>query len=180
MADTDILQPLLKNLDDAVGKLAAAPDFSKPARLGRVLDTARRVMLQDGGVSEIEARAQQLEQAGLFVGTDWASPQILVPALTTHSLKSPDAATVVTECVSALRMLAVARGGYVHPCISDEQALHYPKQMLAINLAMLFGPLTEAERETQGRLAEVPPALMRHLAERVGYEHIIDSLIDEI
>lgn len=180
MVETDTLPPLLKHLDDAIGKLAAAPDFAKPSKLGRVLDTVRRVMLREGGVAEIEARAKTLEQAGIFTGTDWASPQILVPALTTHSLKSADPYTVVTESISELRMLAVANGGYIHPAISAEQARHYLKQMLAINLAMLFAPLTEAERETQGRLAEVPRALVRHLAERIGYEHIIDSLIDEI
>ncbi|MDX1443464.1 MAG: hypothetical protein R3270_06755, partial [Gammaproteobacteria bacterium] len=39
---------------------------------------------------------------------------------------------------------------------------------------------SEAERETQGRLAELPRRLLAHLADRIGYEHVIDSLIEEI
>ncbi|MEJ2686653.1 MAG: hypothetical protein P8124_05475, partial [Gammaproteobacteria bacterium] len=68
----------------------------------------------------------------------------------------------------------------LHPLISAEQAHHFLTQVLAINLAMLFTPPSEAERATQGRLAQVPRALLRHLAEGVGYEHVIDKLIDEI
>ncbi|WP_440996612.1 hypothetical protein [Arhodomonas sp. SL1] len=174
------LPGLLVKLDDAGAALAAAPPFSKPAKLGRVLDTARRVMLQEGGCAAIEARIQALEEAGLFEGSDWATPQILVPSLTTHALQSPDANTVVIEALSELRMLTVGRGEYLHPLISMEQAHHYLTQVLAINLAMVFTPPGEAERATQGRLAELPRVVLRHLAERIGYEHIIDQLIDEI
>jgi hypothetical protein len=100
--------------------------------------------------------------------------------MTKHALQSADANTVVIEALSELRMLAVSRGDYLHPLISAEQAHHYLTQVLAINLAMLFTPPSEAERTTQGRLAELPRMVLRHLAERIGYEHVIDQLIDEI
>ncbi len=174
------LEGLLAKLDEATGLLAAAPDFSKPAKVGRVLDTARRVMLQEGGCVAIEDRARALEEAGVFEGSDWATPQILIPSFTTHAFKSPDAQTVVIEALSELRLLAVARGNYAHPLISAEQAHHYLTQVLAINLAMLFTPPNEAEREAQGRLAQLPRTLLQHLAERIGYEHVIDEMIDEI
>ncbi|HKK13824.1 MAG TPA: hypothetical protein VKA14_04110 [Gammaproteobacteria bacterium] len=177
---TDKLDGLLARLDEATALLAEAPGFSKPAKVGRVLDTARRVMLQQGGCAAIETRIQALEEAGVFQGSDWATPQILVPSFTTHSLKSPETNTVVIEALSELRLLAVARGDYVHPLISAEQAHHFLTQVLAINLAMLFTPPSEAERETQGRLAALPRSLLHHLAERIGYEHVIDKLIDEI
>ncbi|MDZ7809966.1 MAG: hypothetical protein U5L11_07145 [Arhodomonas sp.] len=151
------------------------------ASIGAVLDTARRVMLQDGACAAIETRIQALEEAGLFEGSDWATPQILVPSLTTHALQSPDTNTVVIEALSELRLLAVAQGDYLHPPISAEQAHHYLTQVLAINLAMLFSAPGEAERDHPGRLAELLSArCFRHLAERIGYEHIIDQLIDEI
>ena len=179
-ADADKLAGLLAKLDEATAILADAPDFAKPAKLRRVLDTARRVMLTGGGCAALETRARALEEAGLFLGSDWATPQILVPSLTASSLRSPDADTVVIEALSELRLLAVALSEYTHPLISAEQARHFVTQVLVINLTLLFTPPGEAERETQGRLALVPRAVLRHLAERIGYEQIIDKLIDEI
>ncbi|MDX1455438.1 MAG: hypothetical protein R3217_08295 [Gammaproteobacteria bacterium] len=174
------LEGLLKRLEEATAAMASAPEFSKPAKLGRVLDTARRVMAQEGGFAAIEQRIQSLEEAGVFTGSDWDSPQTLVPSLTSHSLRSPEPETVVVEVLSELRLLAVASGNYLHPLISAEQSHHYLTQALAINLAMLFTPPGEAERVTQGKLAGLPRALLQYLADRIGFEHIIDSLIDEI
>ncbi|MGM0982440.1 MAG: hypothetical protein ACQEXG_03305 [Pseudomonadota bacterium] len=174
------LAGLLEKLDEAITLLAEAPVLSKPDILPRVFDTAQRVMLQEGGCEAVEQRARSLEQAGVFLGSDWATPQYLVPSLTTHALKSADPNVVVIEAISELRILAVAKGEYLHPLLSEEQAHHYLTQVMALNLWLLFGAPTEAERETQGPLAQVPRHLFHHLAERIGYEHVIDRLIDEI
>ncbi|PRY72038.1 hypothetical protein BCL64_105181 [Halomonas ventosae] len=177
---SDKLAGLLKKLDEAITLLAQAREFAKPGKLPRVLDTARRVMLQEGGCEAIERRAQILEEAGVFLGSDWETPQYLVPSLTTHALKSADPNIVVIEAISELRILAVAKGNYLHPLLSEEQAHHYLTQVMALNLWLLFAAPTEAERETQGRLARIPRHLFHHLAERIGYEHVIDRLIAEI
>jgi len=178
--DTGKLDSLTEKLDDAVRALAEARDFAKPGKVQRVFDTARRLMQIEGGCARVEARAQAYEEAGIFMGSDWAEPQNLIPALTTYSLKSPDANSVVIEALSELRLVAIALGDFVHPHISAEQAHHYLTQVLAINLELLFGAPSEAEREQQGKLALVSRALFRHLAERIGYEHVIDKLIEEI
>ncbi|MFO7582054.1 hypothetical protein [Guyparkeria sp.] len=175
-----LLPGLLQRLDEAIEALDSAPEFSKPARLRRVLDGAKRVLLQEGGPAAIEARAEAIEAAGTFNGSDWAYPEILIPSLSAHALGSADADTVVIEALSDLRMLAVARGAYPHPRLSAENAHHHLTQVLAINLQRLFMPPSEAERETQGRLALLSRALLGHLADRIGYEHIVDQLIDEI
>ncbi|MGB1923495.1 MAG: hypothetical protein ACPHM2_09695, partial [Alcanivorax sp.] len=174
------LSLLLARLDDAITQLTEAPSFTRPAKVPRVLDTARRVMLQEGGCAALGERIETLEAAGIFAGTDWAEPHILVPGFTTQSLQSAQAELVVIEALSELRMLAVACGDYPHPLISAEQAHHFLTQVLALNLAMLFSPPSEAQRETQGRLAVLPQNLLQHLAERIGYEHIVDKLIEEI
>ncbi|MFD2190442.1 hypothetical protein [Pistricoccus aurantiacus] len=180
LADAGKLDGLLAKLDDAVAILASAPRFSKPAKVSRVFDTARRVMLVEGGCDALESRAQVMEQSGMFEGSDWELPQTLVPALASQALKSASVDSVMIETLSELRLLAVARGDYVHSLVSAEQAHHYLTQALAINLAFLFDSPSEAERETQGRLAQIPRILFRHLASRIGYEHIIDKLIEEI
>lgn len=170
----------IASLDEALQAMADTRDYAKHLKLRRVLDAARRLMLQPGGCGAIEDRAQGLEEAGVFQGTDWAFPQILIPALTAHSLRSADSDTVVLEALSELRLLAVARGKYPHPLISSEQAHHYLTQVMAINLSLLFTPPTEAEREQQGRLALVTRDLFRHLGEGIGYEKVLDQLVDEI
>nr|WP_255775002.1 hypothetical protein [Halomonas alkalisoli] len=171
---------MLAKLDEATTLLAEARAFTKPTKLPRVLDTARRVLMQEGGAAEVEARSQALEEAGIFAGSDWETPQYLLPSLTTHALKSADPNMVVIESLSELRLVAVAKGEYLHPLVSAEQAHHYLTQVLALNLWLLFSTPSEAERETQGRLAQIPRNLFRHLADRIGYEHIIDKLIEEI
>ncbi|HSH48904.1 MAG TPA: hypothetical protein VK991_10005, partial [Halomonas sp.] len=179
-AENDRLNDLLGKLDEATVLLEEARDFAKPGKLGRVLDTARRVMLQPAGCAAIERRAQRLEDAGVFLGSDWETPQFLLPSLTTSALQSRDPNSVVIEALSELRLLAVAKGSYHHAQVSAEQAHHYLTQTMAINLWLLFGAPSEAEREAQGRLAQLPRNLFHHLAERIGYEHVIDQLIDEI
>lgn len=81
--------------------------------------------------------------------------------------------------MSELRLLAVAMGDYLHESMSAEQAHHYLTQVLAINLQLLFGEGGEAERE-QGKLAFISRSVVQHVATRIGYEHVIDRLIDEI
>lgn len=178
--DSAMLDAALAKLDEAVEILANARDFAKPGKLRRVFDGARKVMLQPGGCAAIDTRAQAIEAAGIFDGSDWAQPQILIPSLTVHSLKSPESDTVVLEALSELRLLAVAQGRYEHALISTEQAHHYLTQVLALNLELLFSAPSEAERETQGRLAQLTRGLFAHLAETIGYEHVIDQMIDEI
>lgn len=179
-ADEEKRQRLISELDEATEALARAPEFAKSGKLGRVISAAKRLMLLDGGMAAVKDRCKALESAGIFAGTDWANPQILVPGLTVSSLKSSDSTVVVVEVLNELRLLAVATGLYQHPQISAEQAHHYLTQVLALNLATLFSPMTEAERETQGRLAKIPRALLSYLAEHIGYEHIVDKLIGEI
>lgn len=178
--DDGKLALLLSRFDEALELLDRAPEFAKPGKLGRVFDTARRVMMVSGGCAQLESRAAILESAGIFAGSDWASPETLVPALTPQTLSSADPHTVVIEALSELRLLAVARGDFVHPVVSAEHAHHFLTQVLATNLALLFSPLSEAERETQGSLAELPRNLLQHLADSVGYQHVIDQLIGEI
>ncbi|MFD3596202.1 hypothetical protein ACFWU5_26070 [Nocardia sp. NPDC058640] len=170
----------LATLDHATRSLSDAGDFGKQVKLPRVLDALRRVLLLPGGCAAVRDRAEQLETAGLFLGTDWATPQILIPALSTGSLRSANPDTVVVEAVSDLRLLAVAKGDYEHPSISAEHANDHLSQVLAVNLSLLFTPPSEAERAQQGRMAQVSRELLHHLVAEVGYEKVLENLVDEI
>lgn len=183
-ADTDgdagHLENLASRFDEAIGLLSRAPTFAKVGKLSRVLDTARRILLDPGGCEMLVGRTQAIEESGLFLGTDWASPQQLLPALTVNTFRSADANTLVMEALSELRLLAISEGLWHHSDMSAEQARHFLAQVLASNLSLLFSPAGEAEREFQGRLALVPRHLLDYLAQHIGYQHVIDQLIDEI
>ncbi|WP_328340407.1 hypothetical protein OG873_18920 [Streptomyces violaceus] len=174
------LDKRVTSLDDAIQAMADTRDFGKHTKLRRVLEALRRVLMQPGGVAAVQARAQALEEAGLFQGTDWASPEILVPALVSGTLHSADADTVVMEATSELRMLAVARGDFGHPTLPAEDARQFLSQVLATNLELLFTPPSEAERTRQGRTAQLIRDLFRHLADEIGYDSVLDNLVDEI
>ena len=107
------IDKLAQRLDDAIQALEESRSFTKAGKLPRVLDIARRVLLQPDGCRIIEERAERLELAGVFAGTDWAEPGILLPTLTTYSLQSQNADTVVIEAFSELRLLAVARNSSI-------------------------------------------------------------------
>ncbi|MER5389266.1 hypothetical protein [Saccharopolyspora sp. NPDC002686] len=174
------LDKRVTSLDAAVHAMAEAPDFGKHTKLRRVLEALRRVLLQPGGAAAVQARAQALEEAGLFSGTDWASPEILLPSLVGPGLRSGDVDTVVVEATSELRMLAIARGEFAHPTFSADEARQFLSQVLAMNLELLFTSPSEAERARQGRTARLIRDLFRHLADEIGYDSVLDKLVDEI
>ena len=174
------LDKRVTSLDDAIQAMAGTRDFGKHTKLRRVLEALRRVLLQPGGAAAVQARAQALEEAGLFLETDWASPEILVPSLVGRSLSSGDSDTVVMEATSELRMLAVARGDFAHPTLPAEDARQFLSQVLARNLQLLFTSPSEAERTQQGRTAQLIRDLFRHLADEIGYDSVLDNLVDEI
>lgn len=178
--DDTALTKRLATLDDAIRAMTESRDFGKQLTLRRLLDALRRVLQQPGGCAAVQARAGALDEAGLFAGTDWASPEILVPSLSGVGLSSPDADTVLMEATSNLRMLAIATGEYAHPALSADDAREFVSQVLGTNLSLLFSAPSEAERTKQGRLAQLTRDLFRHLGEQVGYENVLDRLVDEI
>ena len=177
---TRVLDKRVASLVDATRALADAGDVGKSTPKRRVLDGLRLVLLQDGGARAVQSMAQELESAGLYEGTDWASPSSLVPALSAGSLRSPNADTAVMEIVSDLRLVAVAKGEYSHPDVSAEEAFQHLKEVLATNASLLFTAATEAERVQQGRMAKVTRTSLTHIAESIGYDTVLDQLVEEI
>ncbi|MDV8002804.1 hypothetical protein R4P08_16325 [Rhodococcus sp. IEGM 1408] len=177
---TRLLDKRVASLVEATRALAAAGDLETTTTRRRVFDGLRLVLLQEGGARAVQSMAQDLESAGLFAGSDWGSPSSLVPALSTGSLRSPDADTAVMEIVSNLRLVAVAQGEYAHADVSPEQARQHLKEVLATNAALLFTSATEAERVQQGRMAAVTRTALTHIAGEIGFDSVLDQLVEEI
>ena len=74
----------------------------------------------------------------------------------------------------------MAQGELPHEGLSAEQAHHYLAQVLALNLDLLFETGGEAIRVRQGRMAVAVRGVLQLLVSRIGYDNIIDRLIEEI
>ncbi|MEQ6917579.1 hypothetical protein [Halomonas aquatica] len=145
-----------------------------------VLEAARIVMTTREGLDALYARVADVEAAGVFTGRDWAQPAILQPVLAVRSLRQSKAEITVIEALSELRLLAVASGDYFHPGISAEQARNFLTQVMALNLDLLSGQMSEADRERPQALGAIVQSLYQYLLARLGYESILASLVNEV
>lgn len=175
------LQTLLSRLDRQVTQLNGASRIGKTDHVMRVLEVARRVLEHEDGLPALHQRAGEMEQAGLFSGTDWASPDKLQPGLVKHTLTHAAPPTITLEAMSLLRFLVIATGDHPHPDLPPAQAEHFLTQVLALNMDRLLGQAAdEAQRNAQGPLTPAVDRLMRYLMQELGPDGILDHLIDEI
>ncbi|WP_232802382.1 hypothetical protein [Alloalcanivorax mobilis] len=180
-AQSHPLADLIDRFDTALRGLAQARSFSKPSHIGKVLQLASRLLCQPDGPASLFERAQQLEQAGVFDGTDWAHPEILQADITVQTLRLGSTDEVTLECLSELRLLALAEQRHSHATLSGEQAHHYLSQVLALNLDLLFDiGGGEATRVRLGRMAEGVRRVLQLLVTHIGYDNILDRLMGEI
>lgn len=180
VSDVEKLNQLKSKLEKAILAYESSPSFAKAGKVSTIFDLSKRIFNIENGFSLIESQVKKLEEIGVFKNSDYDFPQILLPALSANALKSSDVNVVIMESLSLLRLLAVSKGDFTHSKISAEQSHNFLTQVMAINLQGLFIPPSEAEREQQGRLVETRRNLLKYLADRIGYEHIVDQLIDEI
>jgi len=175
----DLAQASL-HFDAALADFARARSTSPQASSLGLLERARLLMTLPGGFDVLYRRVRALESASIFGTSDWAKPAILQPALAKHSLREAGAVTTVVEAISEIRLLAVVRGDYFHPGISSEQARHFLTQVMALNLDLLSGTLTEADRERPKQLGPLVLGLYQYLISHLGYENLMDSLVAEV
>ncbi len=178
-ANTELARRLTQ-LDKAIGRLKASRAFAKQAHSGQVLDHGRRLLASPDTIGLVYERIAELDQSGIFAGSDWATPEILQPMLAANTLRLGDRTSVVLEALSQLRFLAVAEGCYFHPAISADHARHFLAQVLALNLNLLFDGGLEADRERDPAIKALVATLYRFLVDKVGYDNIIEQVIDEV
>ncbi|MDL0429498.1 hypothetical protein QPM17_00030 [Marinobacter sp. TBZ242] len=166
--------------DEALEQLAVTHQSDPLAPNTQVLEAALPVMEAPGGLDALYARVPAMESKGVFANSDWDQPAILRPALAVRTLRQGAPPYTCIEALSELRLLAVAMGDYLHPGISAEQARHFLTQVTALNLDLLSGQMSEADRERPQRLGQIVNSLYQFLLNRLGYESILDSLVGEV
>lgn len=178
-ADQSVEQAL-KQFDAALAEFGRAHSTNPHASSLALLERSRILMTLPKGFDALYRRVRSLESAGIFGTSDWAQPGILQPALAKYSLREACAVTTVVEAISELRMLAVSRRDYFHPGISAEQARNFLTQVMALNLDLLSGQLTEADRERPQQLGYIVQELYQYLISHLGYESLLDCLVAEV
>ncbi|WP_417514518.1 hypothetical protein [Marinobacter sp.] len=166
--------------DEALEQLAVARKTAPMASNREVLKAALPVMAAPDGLDALYARVSAIEAKGVFTNGDWGKPAILRPAIAVRTLRQGAPDYTAIEALSELRLLAVAVGAYRHPGISAEQARHFLAQVTALNLDLLSGQMSEADRERPEGLGQIVNSLYQYLLDRLGYESILDSLVDEV
>jgi hypothetical protein len=170
----------LAEFDETLEQLALARSSNPAAPNTEVLQAALRVMTANEGLDALYFRVPEMEASGIFSNSDWNQPAILRPALVVRTLRQGGPEFTAIEALSELRLLAVAMGEYYHPGISAEQARHFLTQVTALNLDLLSGQMSEADRERPQGLGQIVNSLYQYLLNRLGYESILDSLVDEV
>lgn len=170
----------IARFDEALEQLALARQVDPRAPNTEVLETALQILLATDGLDALYARVPAMESMGVFANGDWGRPAILQPALAVRTLRQGEPHYTAIEALSELRLLAVAMGDYRHPGISAEQARHFLTQVTALNLDLLSGQMSEADRERPQGLGQIVNSLYQYLLNRLGYESILDSLVDEV
>lgn len=176
----DTLTPIMRSFDHVLSQLSGASPAGKATYQGRMLDTIKRMLKHPAGIAALEPRIAELEQAGIFEGTDWAFPSSLVPGMVGNTLRMAEPRTVVLECVSLLRFLGAARDEQAQPSLPTEHARHFLAQVLALNLDRILGSHHEAARVAAGPLDDVVQSLLKHILTNVGAEGILGQLVEEV
>jgi len=177
---TQEINTLLAAFDKALEELAITRQANAAAPTTEVLAASLKVMVAPGGLNGLYARVPEMEANGLVANSDWGKPAILQPALAVRTLRQGAPDYTAIEALSELRLLAVAMGDYRHSGISAERARNFLTQVTALNLDLLSGQMSEADRERPDGLGEIVNALYQFLLTRLGYESILDRLVDEV
>ncbi len=172
--------PSVAAFDRALEQLAFTHQSDPLAPNTEVLEAALQVMERPQGLDALYARVPAMEAKGVFTNSDWDQPAILRPALAVRTLRQGAPAYTTIEALSELRLLAVAMGDYLHPGISAEQARNFLTQVTALNLDLLSGQMSEADRERPQGLGHIVSSLYQYLLSRLGYASILDSLVEEV
>lgn len=140
------LDRLTATLDLAIERLERSRAFAKERHKRPVLDLVSRLVPLPGGMTVVAERSMRMDEAGVFIGSDWDRPETLLPQLSGVTLQSEGPAFRAIEAISLARFVAVATGNPRHDNLHVDGARHFVTQVLALNLRDIFGQIDETAR----------------------------------
>ncbi|KHE69359.1 hypothetical protein [Halobacillus sp. BBL2006] len=160
--------------------METAYSFAKPMYHSNLLQAAANLMDEEGGLSVLYKMAERYDQAGIFQDSPWEDPSKLQPYLVKGSLQA-GGMTSISEMLSELRMIAIAKGEYEREGVSKEQAQSFLHEVMALNIDILFPEETEAARiEGKGKDKDRMERLFQFLSEKLSLAAISGELVKEM
>ena len=169
---------LAEDFEQVLERLEAARTFGKAMQQQQLMARAQKLLRSPEGIRHLYAYAPRFDAGGVFAGGDWEKPEMLVPALVSGTLRG-GGINATLECLSELRMLAIAEGHSDHAGMPPNDARRFLQQILASNLDLLFPVATEETREADPAAAERVKNLFEFILEHLGTAAILDALIQE-
>lgn len=177
--DTAQLARLNQDFQHTLERLASAPRFSKLTHQTQLLARAQKLLRWPEGIETLYESAPGFDEAGVFLGGDWHDPSILQPALAGGTLRA-GGANATLECLSELRLLAIAEARASHANLDAAGARDFLAQVLAANLDLLFPVANELTREEDDDTNERVQNLFAFLLDHLGAGAILTELMDEV
>ena len=113
-----------------------------------VLEEAATLLTEPNGLVKIFKYSHLFDEAGLFAGKPWENVRKLNPVLVRGTFHA-GGIMATAEALSNLRILAIARGDYIHPEMSAYEATEFLTKVMALNLDLLLMRETEENRVLQ-------------------------------
>lgn len=168
----------VESFERTLDALDQSRPFAKGMHQSRLLQYARKLLATDAGLAVLDRHAHRFGSAGVFAGSDWDDPHYLSTALVRSTLVG-GGPTAVLECLSQLRLLALAEERVSDESVSPQQARGFLESVLALNLDLLFPQATEASREKSIPMQDEIRRLFGFLMDRLGAHGILSSLAKE-
>ncbi|TSI11045.1 hypothetical protein [Lysinibacillus sp. BW-2-10] len=163
----------------AFHQLWLAPLPSKKLFQQMVLDQAANLLNEPNGLEKLYQYAHLFDASGLFVDKPWEDVHKLNPTLVRGTLHA-GGVTAAAEVLSDLRILAVARGEYIHPKMSAGEATEFLTKVLALNIDLLIMKETEENRVKQLYKDEQASEILRFISEHCFSSRVFESLYQEV
>lgn len=175
----DLQTRFVEDFRQTLERLASAPSFAKFTHQSQLLARTQKLLRSEAGVAALYEYAPEFDAAGVFLGGDWLDPGQLEPALAGRTLRA-GGADATMECLSELRLLAIAEGRAHSDQIHADTAQEFLCEVLASNLDLVFPVATESTREADTAALARVQTLFGFLFQRVGAGSILDALVAEV
>ena len=144
-----------------------------------VLEEAAALLNEPNGLVKLFKYAHLFDEAGVFAGKPWENLRKLNPSLVRGTLHA-GGIMAVSETLSNLRILAIARGDYVHPDMSTYDANEFLTKVMALNLDLLLMKETEENRVKQLYKDKQASEILGFIAEHRFSPLVFQSLYQEV
>lgn len=169
---------LAADFEQVLARLDASRTFGKAMHQSQLLSRAGKLLRSREGIALLYEAAPRFDSVGVFAGGDWVDPNVLQPALVSGTLRA-GGINATLECLSELRLLAIAEGRASDASMPADKAREFLEQVLASNLDLLFPVATEQTRATDTGATLQIRNLFDFILEHLGANAILESVIAE-